>query len=680
MTAYFYLRKLLLFFPLLFLLQGYTQEIKEKQYIHRFDSLKALKINESEVNSLLNLANEKLYTGFNLPEKVLDHVIVITRDSLKTYHAKAFKMKGILYDNNDRIKESLDFYLKAMDIYEGIGEKSNAARCLANIGILHMERLGNQEKAREYFLEAKSVFTTEGDLSALPTIIGVIGITYFNEKKYEKALSWFEKALEGYKEHVPDNDYSNILMNIANCHFYLKNYDQVLEPYESLIRLSKERGEGTHQRLHIYNNLTLFLSEIDQTQESLKVLNEVYEEIKNLNIYSRYTEKFYKNYSSILKQTGQYEKSLKMLYAHLNIRDSLEVLKREDLFSELSTKFETEKKELEIENLNALNKIEEEKRIAEEEKVIYLQIGGGGLLLLIIFIGIGLKQKINDNKKITQQKRALVKKNDEIMDSITYAKRLQDAILPSQKIVKSFLMDSFILYKPKDIVAGDFYFMDIVEEQHKKLIYYVAADCTGHGVPGAMVSIVGANGLKQCIQEYELRSPGAILDKLTEIVSKNFSQSEEKIRDGMDLALCCLEFEHNEVKRVHYAGANNPLWVLNTNRKKIPESAKVFKEGGGFEIKANKQAIGYTENINSFDTHSFEVEEGDTLYTFSDGYSDQFGGEKGKKLKSANFRKILFEIQEKNMQQQLSVIDERFENWKGNLEQVDDVCVIGVRL
>ena len=283
-------------------------------------------------------------------------------------------------------------------------------------------------------------------------------------------------------------------------------------------------------------------------------------------------------------------------------------------------------------------------------------------------------------------------KNSEILDSITYAKRLQDAILPSTKVVKSFLMDSFILYKPKDIVAGDFYFMDVVEEGNRKLIYYVAADCTGHGVPGAMVSIVGANGLKRCIQEFGLREPGKILDKLSEIVAENFSQSEEKIRDGMDLAICCLEsdnyqIENDQIKRVHYAGANNPLWVINKNRKMIPENAKPFKEGGGFEIKANKQAIGYTENIVPFDTHTIELEPGDTLYTFSDGYPDQFGGDNlsagrhgGKKLKSANFRKMLFEIQDKTMDEQLVILDKRFEGWRGDLEQVDDVCVIGVRI
>ena len=242
------------------------------------------------------------------------------------------------------------------------------------------------------------------------------------------------------------------------------------------------------------------------------------------------------------------------------------------------------------------------------------------------------------------------------------------------------LKNGFIIYKPKDVVSGDFYFMDVVVEDRKKLVYYVAADCTGHGVPGAMVSIVGANGLKRCIQEFGLRDPGEILDKLAELVVANFSQSEEKIRDGMDLAICCLEIENDKAVKVHYAGANNPLWIINPNRKETPPMAKKFKQNGGFEIKANKQAIGYTENIAPFNSHTVDLEKGDTLYTFSDGYPDQFGGEGGKKYKSANFKKLLLSIYDKNMDEQKALINKEFEEWKGELEQLDDVCIIGVRI
>ncbi|MGM0480212.1 MAG: SpoIIE family protein phosphatase [Bacteroidota bacterium] len=299
-----------------------------------------------------------------------------------------------------------------------------------------------------------------------------------------------------------------------------------------------------------------------------------------------------------------------------------------------------------------------------------------------------LERRVDDRtKEVVEQKeqaenqRSLVEqKNNEILDSITYAKRLQDAILPSPKIVSAYLVDSFIFYRPKDIVAGDFYFMDVIEESNRKLVFYAAADCTGHGVPGAMVSIVGANGLKRCIQEFELRETGKILDKLAQLVADNFAQSEEQIRDGMDLALCCLEIVDGSIQKVYFSGAHNPLWIVNPNRKTPPKNAIPFKEGGGFEIKANKQAIGYSENITPFDTTVFEVEEGDILYTFSDGFADQFGGPKYKKYKSAKFKRFLVSIHKHSIDRQKELLVREFEAWKKDTDQVDDVCVIGVSM
>lgn len=284
---------------------------------------------------------------------------------------------------------------------------------------------------------------------------------------------------------------------------------------------------------------------------------------------------------------------------------------------------------------------------------------------------------VAQKERIEAQKEIVEEKNKEILDSINYAKRLQEAIMPSQNVWKAHLPESFVYYVPKDIIAGDFYFMEVVEDQGKKLVYYVAADCTGHGVPGAMVSVVGANGLKRCIKEFGLRDPGKILDKLTEIVAENFAQSEERIRDGMDLALCCLDMKD---MKLQFAGANNPVWIINPNRKDWGAVGNPFRTGDGIEQKADKQAIGYSEELEPFTTHVIELEKGDTIYTFSDGYPDQFGGPKNKKFKSANFKKMLISLYDEPMDKQKEVIDAEFQKWRGDYEQVDDVCVIGVRV
>ena len=214
-----------------------------------------------------------------------------------------------------------------------------------------------------------------------------------------------------------------------------------------------------------------------------------------------------------------------------------------------------------------------------------------------------------------------------------------------------------MLYKPKDIVAGDFYWL----EHKKDSILFAAADCTGHGVPGAMVSVICNNGLNRSVREYGLTDPGEILSKTRSLVIAEFEKSEDKVNDGMDIALCSLK--GNELK---YAGAHNPLWII--------------RDGAIIETKANKQPIGQFDNPEPYTTHTIKLLQGDSIYIFSDGYVDQFGGEKGKKFKAKAFRELLLSIQGKSMEQQRVVIDEAFEKWKGNLEQVDDVCVIGVKI
>jgi len=243
------------------------------------------------------------------------------------------------------------------------------------------------------------------------------------------------------------------------------------------------------------------------------------------------------------------------------------------------------------------------------------------------------------------------------MDSITYAKRIQSAILPPAKLVKEYLQDSFILYKPKDVVAGDFYWM----EHRDGKVLFAAADCTGHGVPGAMVSVICNNALNRSVREHGLTKPGEILDKSREIVIQEFDKSDEDVRDGMDIALCSLDGN-----KVEYAGANNPLWLI--------------RKGELIELKGDKQPIGKYAKEEPFNTYELDLEAGDTLYIFSDGYADQFGGTKGKKLKTANFKRLLVSIQDKPMKEQKEFIDTSFEEWRGDLEQIDDVCVIGVRI
>lgn len=271
-----------------------------------------------------------------------------------------------------------------------------------------------------------------------------------------------------------------------------------------------------------------------------------------------------------------------------------------------------------------------------------------------------LEQLVSDRTtEVVLQKELVELKNKEITDSITYAKRIQEAILPAYSFVQENLNNVFVLYKPKDIVAGDFYWL----EQKGDKVLLASADCTGHGVPGAMVSVVCNNALNRAVREFNLDNPAEILNKVREIVVDTFSQHKSDVKDGMDIALISYNPKTLELE---YAGANNSFYLISDRKLRI--------------IKADKQPIGKYAIEKAFTNHKVELKPGDTFYIFTDGYVDQFGGDKGKKFKYKPFLDMLLSIQNMSLEDQKAFIDDVFEEWRGRYEQIDDICIIGVRV
>jgi serine phosphatase RsbU (regulator of sigma subunit) len=246
----------------------------------------------------------------------------------------------------------------------------------------------------------------------------------------------------------------------------------------------------------------------------------------------------------------------------------------------------------------------------------------------------------------------------ELTDSIKYAKRIQKAVFKSPIDLQKILPESFFLYKPKDIIAGDFYWVECIEHY----ILFAVADCTGHGVPGAIVSVVCHNAMKRAIRRTTSTNPAVILDKTRELVIESFDGSDEEIKDGMDVALCVY---NTQTRELNYAGANINLHYLHNQKLKI--------------IKANKQPIGQYPNQVPFVNHKVKLEPGDCIYLFTDGISDQFGGPKGKKYKYKRVRDLISEVAHLSLPLQYDNIQQEFINWKGNLQQVDDVCMVGIK-
>ena len=267
---------------------------------------------------------------------------------------------------------------------------------------------------------------------------------------------------------------------------------------------------------------------------------------------------------------------------------------------------------------------------------------------------------LRQKTEIEKQKEIVEEKNRDIMDSIRYAKRLQDAILPTREYISDCLREAFVFYRPKDIVSGDFYFVRKVANR----IYFAVVDCTGHGVPGAFVSVVGNNGLNRALKEYDLKHPADILDKLSELVEESFRQEGYSgVRDGMDVALCCL---HLDTLKLEFAGANNPLYIISDEELT--------------EIKGNKQPVGLFEDRVPFTNHEVQLMENDVIVLFSDGYADQFGGEQGKKYKYTRFKLLLKGLSGESVNSMEQMLAKEFDSWSEGHEQIDDVCVFGVRI
>lgn len=271
------------------------------------------------------------------------------------------------------------------------------------------------------------------------------------------------------------------------------------------------------------------------------------------------------------------------------------------------------------------------------------------------------KEAVSASERAENQKLLVEQKNKEILDSIAYAKRIQTAMLPNIEELRSAFSNLTVLYRPKDIVAGDFYWLEESEDYSMMAV----ADCTGHGVPGAIVSVVCYNALNRAVREYGLKEPGKILDQTRNIILSELSKHNENVKDGMDISLVV----HNKkTNQLHWSGANNPLWIIK------------HSSGELIEIKADKQPIGMHIVNHPYTTHLVDIEPNDLVTMFTDGYSDQFGGAEGKKFKSANFKRLLLDNREASIHQIEIALATTFDTWKSQEEQVDDVCVMVFRV
>ena len=583
---------------------------------------------------------------------------------------------GIIYQVKGDLAHAIEYIRESVSIYEAMGDRDRMAGGLSNIGVIY-KKMEENDKALDYFKKALELYKEFNNQIGMMDLYNNIAVVHSTKGEFKKAKEFYRKSKEIAEKLDDPNGISNSLHNIGLLHMRQDEDDKALE---LLLKAKNVREQNGLERnlISSYTGLSEVYFKRDELSRALEFGEKGYAMAKNKGDIKEIKSASHILYK-IHKALDNPEQSLNKYIEYITLRDSIKSEENQKEIIHQEYKYEYDKQAALDSIKNAKKQkvaesiIEKEKaENARKETIQYALFGG--LALVIIFAGVVLNRfRITSKQKrlIEKQKlqvdtafSQLEEKNSEIVDSINYAKRIQSAILPPSKLVKTYLADSFVLYKPKDIVAGDFYWMEPREDG----VMFAAADCTGHGVPGAMVSVVCNNGLNRSVREYGLKEPAKILDKTRDIVIQEFEKSEEDVKDGMDIALCSLQYGSDEKSILQFAGAHNPLWIIRKGEKTIEE------------VKADKQPIGKYGIAKPFTNHRIELNKGDTIYLFSDGYSDQFGGERGKKYKSANFKKLLLSIAALPMNEQKQIIDRTFEDWKGNNEQLDDVCVIGLRI
>lgn len=551
--------------------------------------------------------------------------------------------------------------INAENIFRNQQNKQMLATTLALKSILS-KRLGENEKGKALLFKAYEINLELGDISSQASNLNNLSSDFIDLNKPDSA-KWALQQLEGLKNNIEEDQFYYVNQNWGKYYQYIGEND-VASTYLLKALEIAEKYEMVDSKATILMLIGLNYEEMNDLVNAEKYAymsyafsdanNLIFEKSEAIEVMIKLTEK-----------KGEYKTALNFQKEFMEVRDSIFNIEKLNKVKQVKTKLELLEKEKEIASQKALSakKDLENETIASRNNLLMLSLSAVILVLLSLVYAFIKNKKLYSI--ISSQKREVDQKNElisealkDIDDSLTYSKFIQNALMPSNGKFDCF-KDFFIFFKPKEKVSGDFYWL----HQEGREVYFCVADCTGHGVPGALMSVVGANALNSCVKEQKMKEPKLILDKMSALVEQTLDSDERSMKDGMDICFCKLNLDTNELT---YAGANNPLYILNTSGLQI--------------LRPNKQPIGKYEHRTPFDQEQITLMKGDCLYLFSDGYADQFGGPNGKKFMYKKLRNLLENVGDLKMSEQHNTLETQFNNWKGNVEQVDDVCIIGVRL
>ncbi|MES2567560.1 MAG: tetratricopeptide repeat protein [Bacteroidota bacterium] len=688
----------------LFILLIFSINVKAQEPL--IDSLKiALKKAKHDTTrcNILNLlsdnASENEWSIYNdqllkLSEKSAVHASPALKPIYLKYLGIALNNAGYLATNQGDIPKALENLHRSLKIEEQINDKKGMSSSLINIGFIY-DAQGDYVKALEYYQSSLILLEEINDEAGLANCLNNIGLIYKNRGDIEKALTFFQKSLK-IREKVSDKSgISNSLNNIGLIYYNKNNVAKALEFFYKSLKIVEEISDKRGIAFAT-NFIATALQKQGLSNEAQKYANRSLSASKEVG-YPENIKRAAMTLKEIYKGQNNFKKAFEMYELEVIMRDSIynAESKKASLKKQLQYQYEKKAAADSVKNVeeqkvkNALV-IAQQAQLKQERTKSYALYGGLGLLL--VFAGfmvnrfrVTSKQKQiielkeietqKQNKIITTQKHLVEEKHKEITDSINYAERIQRSFLATTELLDDNLKHNnyFVFFQPKDVVSGDFYWAASIGSATDKKFILVTADSTGHGVPGAIMSILNISCLEKAVEQEKFTEPAEILNhtrsKIIERLKKDGSENGGK--DGMDCSLICFDFKNSKLT---YAAANNPVWIIRSN-------STVDGEVELIELGADKMPVGkHDKDTTPFTQHTFNLQKDDVVYTLTDGLPDQFGGLKGKKFMYKQLKELLKSISHLSMHEQNEVLKTSLNSWRGDLQQVDDICVIGIKI
>lgn len=614
-------------------------------------------------------------TNYDSAEVYFNKAILISKASnIRVVEADAHQNLGIMFSDRSEFQKAINELILAQKIQEQLKNNKSTANIKNNIAVMYI-RQKNYALAEKQIFEAIALTDTTKQKGLLGYPYSNLGIIYVEREQHVKACVYYKKALREFEYMSDFYGMSACYNNLYLAYINQNKIDSAIIYNNKLKSVSKKQKDVGNEFLSNLNfeityqrfkkNALLAKYYLDSMRLVLHRINKPENDIAFYQALATY------NFLYDNADTGYF-----YMDKFLNKKDSIVSIENALITSELQTKYESEKKDLELKQANSELNFEEEKN---KRKTIIIWLGtaafvGTLFFLILAFINYRKAKKANliiqnqnhilelQKLEVEKQKHIVEEKQNEIISSINYAQRIQSAVLTGDEVWKKISKEYFILFQPRDIVSGDFYWAHVLSNGRA---VFALADCTGHGVPGGFMSMLGNSFLNELVVENKLFKADEILNRLRDkVIAALFQKGQTQQKDGMDMILCVWNKMDNTLE---FAGANNALYIV--RNKQITE------------YKGDKMPIGsYLEENKKFTSQKITLETNDVIYLSTDGFADQFGGEKGKKFRSKKLEELLVEVSTATAEEQKQVLITSFARWKKQFEQTDDVSLIGIKV